>query len=77
MKNIKTGTICSIISMASVVVMFIWGYLANDFSHSWLAVMIGGIISCAVYMIRRDMESAEKSGKTEDKAENKTEDRSE
>ncbi|MCR5222873.1 MAG: hypothetical protein K6D90_08425 [Lachnospiraceae bacterium] len=60
MKNIKTGTICALISMTSVVVMFIWGYLANDFSHSWLAVMVGGILSCAVFMIRKDLKSGEK-----------------
>ena len=60
MKDVSTGTICAIISMVSVVVMFIWGYLANDFSHSWLAVMIGGILSCAVSMIRKDKEKAQK-----------------
>ncbi|MCR5799859.1 MAG: hypothetical protein K6G69_07280 [Lachnospiraceae bacterium] len=60
MKNVKTGTICSIISMTSVVIMFIWGFLANDFSHSWLAVMIGGIVSYGFYMVRRDIEKSEK-----------------
>ncbi len=67
MKNIKTGTICALISMVSVVVMFIWGYLANDFSHSWLAVMVGGILSCAVYMIRKDIKGAEKDNNSNDK----------
>lgn len=60
MKNVKTGTICAIISMASVVVMLIWGFLANDFSHSWLAVVVGGVVSCAVHMIRKDIDSSEK-----------------
>ncbi len=60
MKNIKTGTICAMISMISVVVMFIWGYLAGDFSHSWLAVMVGGVLSCSVYMIRKDLDSGDK-----------------
>lgn len=67
MKNIKTGTICALISMTSVVVMFIWGYLANDFSHSWLAVMVGGILSCAVFMIRKDIKSGEKENDNDDK----------
>ena len=67
MKNIKTGTICALISMVSVVVMFIWGYLANDFSHSWLAVMVGGILSCAVSMIRKDIKGAEKDNDSNDK----------
>ena len=67
MKNIKTGTICALISMVSVVVMLIWGYLANDFSHSWLAVMVGGILSFAVYMIRKDIKGAEKDNDSNDK----------
>ncbi len=67
MKNIKTGTICALISMVSVVVMLIWGYLANDFSHSWLAVMVGGILSFAVYMIRKDIKNAESGKDNNDK----------
>ena len=58
MKDIKNGTLCAIISMTSVVIMFIWGYIANDFGHSWIAVMIGGVVSCAVSMIRKDKEQA-------------------
>lgn len=63
MKNIKTSTICTIISMTSVLIMFIWGYIAGSFEHSWLAVMAGGVLSGAVYMIRRDIESGEKENK--------------
>ena len=69
MKNIKTSTICTIISMTSVLVMFIWGYIAGTFEQSWLAVMAGGILSGAVYMIRRDIESADKEDKKEEKKE--------
>ena len=43
MKNIKTGTLCACISMISVFIMLVWGYAADDFEHSWLAVMAGGI----------------------------------
>ena len=60
MKDVKTGTICAIISMASVVIMFLWGFLANDFAHSWLVVMVGGVASCAFAMIRRDLDKAKK-----------------
>ena len=69
MKNIKTSTICALISMVSVVVMFVWGYIAGDFSHSWLAVMVGGILSCAVFMIRKDLDSAKKKDQDEEKKE--------
>ena len=60
MKDIKTGTICAIISMTSVVIMLLWGFLADDFAHSWLAVMVGGVASCAFSMIRRDLDKAKK-----------------
>ncbi len=60
MKDVKTGTICAIISMASVVIMLLWGFLANDFAHSWLAVLVGGVASCAFAMIRRDKDKAKK-----------------
>ena len=33
-----------IICMLSVGVMVIWGMLADDWSKSWIAVFIGGII---------------------------------
>ena len=54
MKDIKTGTLCAIISMASVFIMLVWGYLAGSFQYSWLAVMAGGIIIAAISMIRKD-----------------------
>lgn len=33
-----------IIPIASVAVMIIWSTLANDWSKSWLAVFVGGIL---------------------------------
>ncbi len=60
MKDIKTGTICAIISMTSVVIMLIWGFVADDFAHSWLAVMVGGVVSCAFLMVRKDKDKAKK-----------------
>ena len=58
MKDVKTGTICGIISMVSVLIMFLWGFLGNAWSVSWVAVMIGGVLSGIVYMIRRDKENS-------------------
>ena len=57
MKDIKTGTLVAIISMCSVVVMFIWGYIEGGYQHSWLAILIGGVISSAISMIRKDKEN--------------------
>lgn len=34
----------TIIPIVSVAVMIIWGTLANDWSKSWLAVFVGGIL---------------------------------
>ncbi|SDB26179.1 hypothetical protein [Butyrivibrio sp. INlla16] len=59
MKNIKTGTICSIISMVSVLIMFLWGFFGNSWNISWIAAMIGGVLSGIVYMIRKDLESSD------------------
>ena len=63
MKDVKTGTVCAIISMTSVVIMLIWGFLAGDFSHSWLAVMVGGVASAAFAMVRKDQDKAKKDKK--------------
>ena len=68
MKDVKSGTICAIISMLSVVVMIIWGYAADDFGHSWLALLIGGVISCSIHLIMKDKDNARKD-KKEDKKE--------
>ena len=60
MKDIKTGTICAIISMVSVLIMLVWGFLASDFGHSWLAVFAGGIACAIVSMVRKDKGSSGK-----------------
>ena len=37
----------AIISIASVVIMIIWGTLAGSYRHAWIAVFIGGaLIAC-------------------------------
>ncbi len=59
MKGIRTGTICASISMISVLIMLAWGFAANDFAHSWLAVMAGGIACAIVSMVRKDKAGAE------------------
>ncbi len=66
MKDISTNTLSSIISMTSVVVMLIWGYI-DSVKYSWMAVMIGGIIVVALRMIRKDKEEAEEKRKEQQK----------
>ncbi|MBR2705945.1 MAG: hypothetical protein IKE74_01735 [Mogibacterium sp.] len=34
----------AIISIASVVIMLIWGTLAGSYRHAWIAVFIGGVL---------------------------------
>ncbi|MCR5603446.1 MAG: hypothetical protein K6G27_07075 [Lachnospiraceae bacterium] len=57
MKDLSTNTISTIISMCSVLVMFIWGYIEGTFMHSWLAVFAGGIIVVIIRMIRKDKDN--------------------
>ena len=41
------------ISMVSVGVMVVWGLLANDWSKSWIAVMIGGIAIAVLSIVNK------------------------
>ena len=47
----NTKKLIPIISMVSVLVMFVWGYLAGSFAHSWLAVFAGGIVIAALSIL--------------------------
>ena len=42
-----------VISMVSVGVMVVWGTLANDWSKSWLAVMVGGIAITVLSVVNK------------------------
>ena len=37
-----------VISISSVVVMFIWAFLEGNWSHCWISVMIGGIVMAII-----------------------------
>ena len=43
-----------IIGMVSVGVMVVWGTVANDWNHSWLAVFVGGIVMGVLSMLNKD-----------------------
>ena len=47
----KLKTLIPIVAMVSVFVMFIWSYLEGNWSHSWLAVMAGGIVIVIISML--------------------------
>ncbi|MBQ6442295.1 MAG: hypothetical protein IJJ13_06880 [Lachnospiraceae bacterium] len=68
MKNISTGTLAAIISMCSVVVFFVWGWL-DTYQHSWIVFMICGIAIAAVSMIRKDKDKAAKADSEEENKE--------
>ena len=58
----------AIISIASVVIMIIWGTLAGSYRHAWIAVFIGGaLITClSLYNKgRADTDKAGENGKEE------------
>lgn len=46
-----TKKLIPIISIISVAVMIIWGTVAKDWSKSWLAVFVGGIIITVISIL--------------------------
>ena len=44
----------AIIPILSVGVMVVWGLLANDWSRSWIAVVIGGILTATIRVLAKD-----------------------
>jgi len=51
--------ICSIIGIVSVLAMFLWGYLGNDWGHSWISLFIGGV-ACAVIRLFDNSDKSDK-----------------
>lgn len=49
-----------IIAMVSVLVMFVWSYLAGSYAHSWLAVFAGGIAITIVSILSKDKKKEDK-----------------
>ena len=49
----------AIIPMVSVLVMVIWGMLANDWSKSWITVMVGGVLTAIVAICTKDQDKKE------------------
>ncbi len=43
-----------IVAMVSVLIMFIWSFLEGGWSHSWLAVMAGGIVIVAIGILGKN-----------------------
>ena len=57
--NLKT--IIKIIPLVGVLVMLLWGFLGNAWNISWLAVVIGGILTAILHVIAKDIENNKKS----------------
>lgn len=53
--NLKT--IIKIIPLVSVLVMLLWGFLGNAWNISWLAVVVGGIVTAILHVIAKDIEN--------------------
>ena len=51
--GMDTKKLIPIIAMVSVLVMFVWGYIAGSFEHSWLAVFAGGIAVAVISIISK------------------------
>ena len=48
--------IIPIISIISVGVMVVWGTMTNDWSKSWIAVFVGGIIITCLSILGKKQE---------------------
>lgn len=46
--------ITPIISIVSVVIMMLWGFIVGDWSHAWLAVFIGGALIAILSIIEKN-----------------------
>lgn len=53
-KTMDKKKLIPIISMVSVLVMFIWSWLEGNWSHSWLAVFAGGIAIAAISILSKN-----------------------
>lgn len=52
----------AIISIASVVIMIIWGTLAGSYRHAWIAVFIGGVLITCLSLYNKGRADTDKTG---------------
>jgi hypothetical protein len=50
----------AIIPIVSVGVMIVWGILAKDWTKSWLAVFVGGILMAVLNIMGRNKDDGKK-----------------
>lgn len=56
----------AIISIASVVIMVIWGTLAGTYKHAWLVVFAGGALIAILSAYNKGKPDAETAGEAKD-----------
>ena len=56
----KNRNINAIISIASVLIMIVWGTLAGTYKHAWLAVFAGGVLIACLRAYSRGKADPEK-----------------
>ena len=47
----NTEKLASVVMIASILVMLLWGFLGNDWSHSWIAVVVGAFGALIIRII--------------------------
>ena len=52
----------AIISIASVVIMIIWGTLAGSYRHAWIAVFVGGVLITCLSLYNKGRADTDKAG---------------
>ena len=55
----------AIISIASVVIMIIWGTLAGSYRHAWIAVFIGGALITCLSLYNKGRADTDKAGEND------------
>ena len=66
---LKNKNINTIISIASVLIMIVWGTIAGTYKHAWLAVFAGGALIAILGAYNKgkpDTKSADNDGDTVD-----------
>lgn len=67
-EKMNNRNINAIISIASVVIMIIWGTLAGSYRQAWIAVFIGGVLITCLSLYNKGRADTDKTGADTDKS---------
>lgn len=50
----NTEKLATVVLMASILVMILWGFIGNDWGHSWIAAVVGVFGSMIIRIIGKN-----------------------